>query len=78
MKSLSLLYLFLALGYKGISIKMHSTETRFPIHGTGKCTVCRRLDVIFSPDILQAGAVKGLREATTRFDVQGSQGVNRK
>ena len=78
MKSLSLLYLFLALGRKGISIKMHSAESRSVIHRTGKCTVCRCLGVLFSPDILQDGAVKGLREATTRFGVHGSEGVNRK
>ena len=48
------------LGCKGISVKMHSTESRFVVRRTGKYTVCRRLDVHFSPDILQAGAVKGL------------------
>ena len=29
--------------------------------GTGKQTVCRRVRASFSPDILQAGAVKGLK-----------------
>ena len=57
---------------------MYSTENRLVIHRTGKCTVCMCLDVLFSPDILQDGAVKGLREAITRFDVHGSEGVNRK
>ena len=60
MKSLSLLNLFLALGCEGISTKMLCTESRFVIHRTGKHTVSRRLDVLFSPEILQAGAVKGL------------------
>ena len=36
----------------------HSTESRR--YKTGKYTVCRRVPASFSPQILQAGAVKGL------------------
>ena len=41
-----------------IFIKTHSTENR--CHMTGKHTVCRRVRASFSPENLQAGAVKGL------------------
>ena len=39
--------------------KKHRTESRFVI-GPGKYTVCRRVRAIFSPEILQAWALKGL------------------
>ena len=38
---------------------MHSSET-ITCYRTGKYTVCRRVRAFFSPEILQAGAVKGL------------------
>ena len=41
-------------------IKTQSTETR--CYRTGKYTVCRRFPVSFSPEILQAGAMKGLKK----------------
>ena len=42
-----------------VCIKTRRTESRFVI-GPGKYTVCRRMRAIFSPEILQAWAVKGL------------------
>ena len=40
---------------------------------TGKYTVCRRVRAFFSPEILQAGAVKGL----IRFDeAEGKRGCD--
>ena len=44
---------------KWFASKRTRTESRFVI-GPGKCTVCRRMRAIFSPEILQAWAVKGL------------------
>ena len=43
-------------------MKMHSTEGIFVIRGTEKCTVCRCVCecALFSPEMSQAGAVKGL------------------
>ena len=43
---------------KRFSLK-HSIESR--CHRTGKCTICRRVRASFSPEVLQAGAVKGLK-----------------
>ena len=37
---------------------MQSTESRS--HWTGKYTVCRRVRASFSPEIVQAGTVRGL------------------
>ena len=39
-------------------METHSIENR--CYRTGKYTVCRRVRAAFSPEILQAGAVKGL------------------
>ena len=43
---------------KGFSSK-HSTESR--CYSSGKCNVCRCVCASFSPEILQAGTVKGLK-----------------
>ena len=42
-------------------------------YGTGKYTVCRRVRAYFSPEILQAGAVKGLRKNKTGGPVELSR-----
>ena len=42
-----------------VGIKTHRTESRFVI-GPGKYTVCKCVRALFSPEILQAWAVKGL------------------
>ena len=42
-----------------VGIKTHRTESRF-VTGPGKYTVCRRVRALFSPEISQAWAVKGL------------------
>ena len=39
----------------------HSTESRCSCYRSGKYTVCRRVRASFSPEMLQAGDVKGLR-----------------
>ena len=39
-------------------METHSNQNR--CYRTGKYTVCRRVRASFSPEILQAGAVKGL------------------
>ena len=49
--------------FERIFIKRHSIESR--CYRTGKYTVCRRVRASFSPDILQAGAVKGSRIPST-------------
>ena len=58
MKCLSLLFSFFALLCERMSMKTHSIEDR--CYGTGVYTVCRRVRTSFSPESLQAGAVKGL------------------
>ena len=60
-------FLFLALARENISIKMYITENRFVIHSTGKYAVCRHVCTVFSPDILQAGEVKGLRHSCNTY-----------
>ena len=45
-----------ALASERTFINMYSIESR-----TGKYTVCRRVRATFSPEILEAGAVKGLK-----------------
>ena len=52
---------FFAIAHERIFIKTHNTEIRFVI-GPEKYTVSRRVSAIFSPEILQAGAVNGLRD----------------
>ena len=42
-----------------VYIRMHRIESRFAI-GPEKYTVCRHVLALFSPEILQAWAVKGL------------------
>ena len=49
---------FFELACERVFIKMHSIESR--CYRTGKYTVCRRVRASFSPEILQAGTVKGL------------------
>jgi len=50
---------FLALACERIFIKTHSIESR-KCYRTGRYTVYRRVHATFSPEIVQAGAVKGL------------------
>ena len=40
-----------------VSTEMHSTESSIV---KGPQTICRRMDALFSPEILQAGTAKGL------------------
>ena len=47
-----------ALARERVFIESHSIESR--CYRTGKYTACRRLCPFYSPEILQAGAVKGL------------------
>ena len=42
-----------------VYIKTHRTESRF-VTGPGKHTICRRVRALFSPEIVQAWAVRGL------------------
>ena len=49
---------FFALACERIFFEAHNIESR--CYTTGKYTVCRRVHASFSPEILQAGAVKGL------------------
>ena len=58
LKPLSLFVCFFALACKKIFIKTHSIDNR--CHRIRKNTVCRCVRASFSPNILQAGAVKGL------------------
>ena len=58
-ETLKFFVIFFALACaESIFIKTHSIESR--CYSTGKYTVCRRVRVSFSPEILQALAVKGL------------------
>ena len=61
LKPLSLFVFFLPLACERISIKTHRIENRW--YRTGKYMVCRRVPASFSPEILQAGAVKGLKDS---------------
>ena len=60
LKPLSHLVFFFALACQRIFIQTHSIESKCVI-GPENYTVCRRVRASFSPEILQAGAVKGLR-----------------
>ena len=51
-------------------MKTQSIESR--CYRTGKYTVCRGVPASFSPEILQAGAVKGLRCSASKRAVVGS------
>ena len=46
-------------------MKIHSIGSR--CYRIGKYTVCRRVRPSFSPEILQAGAVKGLKAGRNRL-----------
>ena len=59
LKPLSLFVFFFAQACKRIFSKTHSIESR--CYRTGKYTVCRRVLSSLSPEILQAGTVKGLK-----------------
>ena len=50
---------FFTLACERTFIKMHNIESR--CYRTGKYTVCRQVHVSFSPEILPAAAVKGLK-----------------
>ena len=60
MKPLTVFVFFFALACERVVIETQGTESR--CYWSGKYTVCRRVRVSFSPEILQAGAVKGLRQ----------------
>ena len=51
-------FLFFALACERIIMKMQNTESG--CYRTGKCPVCRHVPASFSPEIVQARAVKGL------------------
>ena len=57
-----LLVFFFALTRERMFIKAHSIENR--CCRTGRYTVCRRIHAFFCPEILQAGAVKGIKRNT--------------
>ena len=63
-------FFFFALACERILIKTHSIESR--CYRTGKYIVCKRVRASFSPDILQAGAVKGLRKKKKEFRLDSS------
>ena len=50
---------FFTLACERTVIKMHNIESR--CYRTGKYTICRHVHVSFSPEILQAGAMKELK-----------------
>ena len=58
LKPVSISVFLFALTCERMFMKTHSIESG--CYRTGKHTVCRRVRAAFSPDILQAGAVKGL------------------
>ena len=58
MKPWHLFVFFFELACVRISIKAHRIENR--CYGTRKYTVCHHVRASFSPELLQAGAVKGL------------------
>ena len=58
LKPLSPFAFFFALACERLVIKRHSIESR--CYRTGKYPVCRRVRTSFSPEIVQAGALKGL------------------
>ena len=63
LKALSLFVFFFTLACERIFIKTHSIENRSC--RTVKYTVCRRIRASFSPVVLQARAVKGLKVNST-------------
>jgi len=58
LKARSRFAFFFALACENIFIKPHSIENG--CYKTGKYTVCRCVHASFGPEIVQAGAVKGL------------------
>ena len=46
---------------KGFPSKHTVSEVDLRVEKTGKCAVCRHVCALFSPEIVQVGAVKGLR-----------------
>ena len=73
LKPLSVRVSFFALARETMFIEAHSIESR--CYRSGKCTVCRRVRAAFSPEILQAGAVKGLNYDRNRTDVSKANPV---
>ena len=65
-KLFSLFVLFFALACQRVLMKTCNTENR--CHRTGKYTVCRRVRASFSPEILQAVAVKELMKLMFPID----------
>ena len=57
-KALTVSVFFFALACERIFIETRSIENR--CYRTGKYTVCKRVSASFSPEILQAGALRGL------------------
>ena len=55
-------YFVLAFRSQRIYVKMHSIKNRFVRHRTEKYTVCRHACGLSSPEIVLAGAVKGLTQ----------------
>ena len=53
------LFFFVLITRERVGIKTHRTESRAVI-GPGKHTACRRVRALFSPEIVQAWAVRGL------------------
>ena len=73
LKHLGLFVFFFAPACERLFITTHSTESR--CYKTRKYTVCRHVHASFSPEILQAGAVKGLTSTeTTRLIRDGKMG----
>ena len=70
LKPLSLFVFFFAQSCKRIFTKAHSIESR--CYRTGKYTVCRRVLSSLSPEILQAGTVKGLKLIRTDHSSQAT------
>ena len=73
LKPLSLFVSFFALACERTFITTHSTKSR--CYRTRKQTVWRHVPAAFSPEILQAGAVKGLNYDRNRTDVSKANPV---
>ena len=61
--------LFFALSFERIFMGTHSIENR--CYRSEKYTVSRRVRASFSPEILQAGAVKGLNTVERDHETDG-------
>ena len=64
-KGLTISVLFFALSRERIFVETHSTGSR--CYRTGKYTACMCVRASFSPEVAQAGAVKGLKTLTVTF-----------